>query len=99
MATAEATRLANDPDFLNHVIEKLTTGTGSRTMRAVKTGSTDDEDAQKIAEDALAIKNSFKSSLEELEIVDRENWGENWCDQWGEPYSVRRVFFTHLQRA
>ncbi|KAB5591513.1 hypothetical protein CTheo_5020 [Ceratobasidium theobromae] len=84
MAKTEATtRLANDPDFLNHVIKKLTED--SQTERTVKTGFTDDQDAEKIAEDALAIRHTFENLSDELEMVDAENWGQNWSEQWKEP--------------
>ncbi|KAB5587671.1 hypothetical protein CTheo_8889 [Ceratobasidium theobromae] len=96
MAKTEATtRLANDPDFLNHVIEKLTEG--SRTQRAVKTGFTDDQDARKIAEDALAVYKSFQDPLDELRVVDKENPGEKWGDQWAQQCTWYRQNLARAQ--
>ncbi|KAB5591519.1 hypothetical protein CTheo_5026 [Ceratobasidium theobromae] len=84
MAETEATTpLANNVDFLNYVIGKLTPS--SRTAGAFATTAwTDDQDAARIAQDALAVLQSFDNSSNELRKVDSENPGRNWSGQWDE---------------
>lgn len=89
--TKGVTRLANDIDFLNHVIAKHTTSSSvdSQIAGAPRTGLTDDQDAQKIAEDALTILKSFCNSQEELRKVDSDTPGRDWDGKWGRQYMVR----------
>lgn len=79
MAEAEATTLlANDVNFLNHVIGKLPTGAASLTVGTLATGLTNDEGAQKIADDALKVFKYFQSSMDALCWVDGQFPGWGW---------------------
>ncbi|KAB5591520.1 hypothetical protein CTheo_5027 [Ceratobasidium theobromae] len=88
MAETEATtRIANDVGFLNHVIGKLSTG--SRTAGGIiTTASADDQDPERIAEDAVHVLNSLMKSLNELLRIDVENPGKDWAIQWNEQFVV-----------
>ncbi|KAB5589536.1 hypothetical protein CTheo_7028 [Ceratobasidium theobromae] len=97
--TKGVTRLANDIDFLNHVIAKHTTSSSvdSQIAGAPRTGLTDDQDAQKIAEDALTILKSFCNSQEELRKVDSDTPGRDWDGKWGRQYMRYREMLQLAQ--
>ncbi|KAB5590203.1 hypothetical protein CTheo_6350 [Ceratobasidium theobromae] len=86
--TEGATRLANNIDFLNHVIGKLTSSSAAfQIFGAARTGLTDDQDAKTIADDALIILKSLNNAGEELRQVDLETRSTDWYLQWSDiPY-------------
>ncbi|KAB5589530.1 hypothetical protein CTheo_7022 [Ceratobasidium theobromae] len=91
MAETEATTLlANNVDFLNYIIRKLTPADGFRAAGSgglATTAWTDDQDAARIAQDALVVLKSFDNSSSELRKVDSENPGGNWGGQWDQQRS------------